>query len=219
MANTTYAGIDYGLGQSNIDRETGIRYGVISQNSVNLDIWSEAEPDYGQPHCPECGNEIKSSDDPKLAAEWDQTLGGEEINNEQRDCLIDQEWFDHKDYTCLNCEQCFSSDSCFPDEALRYTYEQDGYQLTDCLDSYIIFVLKSPFYTFAQFCSPCIPGGCNLDSPLDVTLTRGEWTVENELAAQAHCNNKCFALGHDWFDGGKAPYRVFRVADSTEVQP
>jgi hypothetical protein len=34
---TTKAGIDYGLGLSNIDRTTGIRYGVISPHSVNPD--------------------------------------------------------------------------------------------------------------------------------------------------------------------------------------
>lgn len=28
-------GIDYGLGQSNIDKETGIRFGVISQHSLH----------------------------------------------------------------------------------------------------------------------------------------------------------------------------------------
>jgi hypothetical protein len=28
------AGIDYGMGQTNVNHETGIRYGVISQNSV-----------------------------------------------------------------------------------------------------------------------------------------------------------------------------------------
>ena len=34
MAKTDYVGIDYGLGRSNIDKATGIRYGVISQHSV-----------------------------------------------------------------------------------------------------------------------------------------------------------------------------------------
>ena len=29
------AGIDYGMGQSNVDKETGIRYGVIHQNKIS----------------------------------------------------------------------------------------------------------------------------------------------------------------------------------------
>lgn len=40
------AGIDYGLGQSNIDKETGIRYGVISLNSVNPYWLDEFEAHY-----------------------------------------------------------------------------------------------------------------------------------------------------------------------------
>jgi hypothetical protein len=40
------AGIDYGRGLTNIDTETGIRYGVISQNEV-LQAWADSsEPDY-----------------------------------------------------------------------------------------------------------------------------------------------------------------------------
>lgn len=35
------AGIDYGLGQTNIDLATGIRYGVIHENSLNPDAVSD----------------------------------------------------------------------------------------------------------------------------------------------------------------------------------
>lgn len=210
MSTTSYAGIDYGLGQSNIDHATGIRYGVIAQNSINLDILSEFESEYGEPHCPKCGNEIKASDDPALFADSPDDNGTESDDT--------PDWFDGKDYTCVACQECYWSDSCFPDEALGISYEADGYKITDCLDT-DLFVLASPYFTYAQFCSPCVPGACNLDSPLDVTMTTGEWTVENELAAQAHGRNRCFALGHDWFDEGKAPYRVWRVSDNSEVLP
>jgi len=70
--SNTYTGIDYGLGTSNVDAATGIRYGVISQHSVNLDAWAEAEADYGDPHCPKCGNETCASDSDSIPedAEW-----------------------------------------------------------------------------------------------------------------------------------------------------
>src|SRR5690606_21275898 len=42
-------------------------------------------------------------------------------------------------------------------------YEKDGYKITGCLD-FDLFVLNSPYFTFAQFCSPCVPGAGNLDS-------------------------------------------------------
>ena len=41
-------GIDYGLGRSNVDTATGIRFGVISQNEV-LQAWADSsEPYYGE---------------------------------------------------------------------------------------------------------------------------------------------------------------------------
>ena len=44
--STTYTGIDYGLGRSNVDNETGIRFGVVSQGSLMPeafdDVWTQA---------------------------------------------------------------------------------------------------------------------------------------------------------------------------------
>lgn len=163
-------GIDYGLGMSNVDKETGIRFGVISQNSVDLDCWSDAEPDYGDAHCPECGARAIQSDDSSVA---------------------DADWNDGKDFACAECQICFWSESAFPDEPVGYSYDEDGYHLTDCLDTDIM-VLASPYYTFAQFCSPCVPGAGNLDHPMPD-------------GAKTYC------LGHDWFEDGKAPYPVYSV--------
>lgn len=53
-------------------------------------------------------------------------------------------------------------------------------------------------WTFAQFCSPCVPGAGSLDNPV-------------EDGAKTYC------LDHDWFDGGVAPYPVFRVADDKQM--
>ena len=164
------AGIDYGLDKANIDSKTGIHYGVISQHSVMLEAMDDFEPDYGDPHCPSCGDDIPES--------------GEQ----------------NKDYICKTCDQSFSSDEIWDlVEPNGFTYDQDGYKLTDCLDT-DIFVLSSPYFTYASFCSPCVPGAGDLDSP--------------------HADGvKCYALGHDWFDGDKAPYPVFSVEDNSEVLP
>lgn len=51
------AGIDYGLGKTNIDLDTGIRYGVVSANSLDSWIYDEIELHYGDPCCPHCGSE------------------------------------------------------------------------------------------------------------------------------------------------------------------
>lgn len=171
MKTTNYAGIDYSLGQSNVDRETGIHFGVISQHSVGEAWYEDAEADYGKPHCPECGNEIKES---------------------KRD----------KDYRCGKCRKSFWSDQCFGDDPIGCSFEDKNYKLSDCLDS-DIFVLKSPFYTYAQFCSPCVPGAGNLDNP-----------CEPDSGAP-----KTYCLGADWFEDGKAPYRIWNVSDNSEVTP
>lgn len=180
----SYAGIDYGLGQSNVDRKTGIRYGVISQHSVMPEALDDLEPYYGEPTCPKCGNGVMStSDETILPAGYD-----EWSQYSEHGCT---------DYACTICEHYLDSSEVYAEESQGFTYEQDGYSLTNCLDS-DIFILKSPYYTRAQFCSPCVPGAGNIDNPCDD-------------------GPKTYCLGHDWFENGKAPYPVFSVADNSEV--
>lgn len=175
-----YIGIDYGrLAGSNRDKETGIHYGVISQHTVGQAWYDEATPDYGEPTCPECGNVMQYFDE-AIAGDWE---GGRGCN----------------DYMCESCKAIYDSSDAFGDEPNGWSYSGDGYELTDCLQS-DIFVLKSPYYTFAQFCSPCVPGAGNLDSPIEEGV-------------------KTYCLGHDWFEEGKAPYPVFDVATGQQVSP
>jgi hypothetical protein len=143
-----YKGIDYGMGQTNIDTSTGIRYGVISQHEV-LQAWADSsEPIYP-----------------------------EDLEHED-DC----------DYNEMA-------------EAIGYEYTGDGYEAS-CGEDGDIFITKSPFYTYAQFCSPCAPGACYLMTP-----------VEPDPA------NKCYCFGHDWFEDGKAPYPVYSVKTGKIVEP
>lgn len=175
----SYVGIDYGrTSGTNRNSETGIHYGVISQHSV-LQAWADsAEPDYGKPTCPKCGNDVVDYDDDKHG-EYD-----------GRGCC---------DYACESCERYYESCDAYGEEPIGWNYEGDGYILTDCLDS-DIFVIDSPYYTFASFCSPCVPGAGDLDSPADG-------------GAKTYC------LGHDWFESGEAPYTVYSVATGEIVLP
>jgi hypothetical protein len=168
----SYLGLDYGLGRTNIDVKTGIRYGVISEHSVGQAWYDSAEPDYGEPTCGKCGNAACASD----AAPDD---------------ISESDWFEGKDYYCEHCRRTFWSDDAFGDEPNGFSYDADGYRLTTCLNSDIM-ILESPYYTFAQFCSPCVPGAGNIDSPMPDGV-------------------KTYCLGHDWFESGKAPYPVYSV--------
>ena len=109
--------IDYGYGLTNINHETGIRYGVISQRDV-VEAWGDAVAIYP---CDDCDCEKDDDGDP-----------------------VDQ------------CEA----------EPICWEYKQDGYVAMDCLDSDVI-VIRSPFYTHAPLCSPCVPGAGDLNSATD----------------------------------------------------
>ncbi len=195
----SYAGLDYSLGRSNYNPETGIHFGVISSHSIDYESpWNDADADYGDPTCPKCGNKVKASDDDTLFEdmEIDDIVFREGI---QASPDGTPDWFTGKDFCCVPCQACYWSDSVYSDEPIGYSYEADGYTLTDCLQTDIM-VLSSPYYTFAQYCSPCVPGAGNLDTPCDD-------------------GPKTYALGHEWFEGDKAPYRVYSVATGLEVLP
>lgn len=169
------SGIDYGMGKTNVDHETGIRYGVISQHTVS-EAWSNtSEAVYGDPTCPQCGGDVLS------------TFPTFPEDTEARG-----------DYYCKYCEKGFDADECTGEDPIGWKYEGDGYVMTDCLD-YAIIITQSKYYTLAQFCSPCVPGAGNLDSAAEDGV-------------------KTYCLGHDWFDGEKAPYPVFSVETDKEIK-
>jgi ribosomal protein L37AE/L43A len=174
-------GIDYAGPYSTLNRdiETGIRYGVIPQHAV-LQVWVDgSEPDYGPATCPKCGNEAQA------------------IGTYKGDDADDWERAKHEceDWECESCKYVFGSESAYGEEPMNYSYDKDGIEAVSD-SSGDIFVLKSPYYTRAAFCSPCCPGACHLEDPCD----DGE---------------KAYCLPHDWFGDDEAPYPVFRVKDDS----
>lgn len=165
---TAYKGIDYGMGQTNIDKETGIRYGVINQKEV-LQAW------------------VDSSE-----ASW----------------------------PCKGCEYSPDDDcgqACNMCEPTSYFIDDNEYQ-AECGEDGDIFISKSPYYTFAQFCSPCAPGACYLINPLDILA--GYPAGGHNKAGVPIDNNRAYCFGHDWFrdtETKKAPYPVYRVSDNQKV--
>jgi hypothetical protein len=173
------AGIDYGRGMSNIDNETGIRFGIIHQNSLNLDMVSnEMESHYPEPcyaediNCPRCGKFFRVTPNHK----W-----GDAVR-------------------CYSCQHQFELDMPEFMEPSHSTYEKEEYNVYQVYDEYNLRVTKSPYYTLANFCSPCYPGAGDLDTP-------------NPKGVKTYC------LGHEWFEQDFAPYPVFRVEDDMLVDP
>jgi len=138
-----YIGIDYGMGTSNVDKTNGIRYGVISMNSINLDCTESFEYDYGTPHCPHCGNDAVTipthTEQSNPPGQWVSVI----VDTPE----AYEEYEGSGDYACENCERLLDSSEVFADEPIGWSYDADGYELTGCLDN-DIFVLTSPYYTF-----------------------------------------------------------------------
>ncbi len=168
-------GTDYGMGQTNIDKKTGIRYGVISMHEVTQAWCDSSEGQYGDPTCGSCGNELTEADD-------------------TNDIEVEEEYY------CETCETWCNGDDAYGDEPISFTVDDGEYKAEQSRDDSDIFIIASPYYTRAQFCSPCAPGAGYIMNPCD----DGE---------------KTYCFGHDWFDDGKAPYPVYSVDDDTLVEP
>jgi hypothetical protein len=182
-------GIDYGKGKVNIDVKTGIRFGAISQGSIMPEALDELESDYDLSHCPKCGNEAVTIGDDSVPDLDTNSEGWTQAPHEG------------DEFACIACKYTFGSESAFPDEPFGRNYQMGGYQIQSCMDSDLLVTL-SPYYTYASYCSPCVPGAGDLES----------WRKPTNADCRAYC------LGHEWFDGDKAPYPVYRVADNSIVR-
>ena len=183
MKETDYAGIDYsGPGSTvNRDAETGIRYGMISQNSVCSDAVADV-----------CYNGV---DEGFLYAKEQMTADVKNAIIQAMDAYgtmdddTAQQWasdiVEGDGFEWADCQ-----------ESGPFSYEHEGYKLQTTSDNNL-WVFKSPYYTRAQFCSPCVPGAGNLD---------------------CFCNAgpKTYCLHHDWFEDEKAPYDIWSV-ESNEL--
>ena len=161
-------GIDYSGHTGTCNRgPTGIRYGVMSANCESLNdwFWESVEPHYSE-WCPNCCESLDEG--------WESA--GEET--------------DDYNYCCPHCGHNI-------DDGDQYGEEPDANIIQDSeitgfvASSNDIWVTDSPFYTHAQYCSPCAPGAGHLENPCDDGV-------------------RTYCLGHDWFDG-QAPYPVYSI--------
>lgn len=97
----------------------------------------------------------------------------------------------HDDYYCRSCHTWHMSDACYGETSIGFHFDDAEYKLIDCLDSDLM-VVKSPYFTMARFCSPCVPGAGDLNSP--------------------NGNVQTYCLGADWFDSDNpCPYPIYSV--------
>lgn len=191
MGKTDYAGINYaGFSMTNMDKETGIHYGVIHNHEVFQTWADDSEPIDGPPQCPKCNNEakefeviVRASDPP---GKW---VSHEPVIPDEIEEDYEFSKYSGSDYYCDVCEYVFGSEEAFPDEPEGFKYEADGYRCFQSYDDPDIFIELSPYYTYAQFCSPCAPGAMYImnwikkpDDPMEIGPPKG------------------YCLGHEWFE-------------------
>jgi hypothetical protein len=103
----------------------------------------------------------------------------------------------------MHCESCDADfeqrdHEMYNDEADYQEFVAEGYK--GHLSSHNeLWIIKSPYYMHAQFCSPCAPGAGNCDN-------------ECEDGPKTYC------LGHDYWESGVAPYKVYSVDTGKEVK-
>ena len=155
---------------------------MISINDLGEWAHESFEADYGEPTCPECGNEVVDSQSAIVLKE-----GGEQ----------DEEHVPEQDFFCHHCLESYWSDQVYGDEPVSNILDDGEYKAS--LDEYNdVMLVKAPFFTNAQYCSPCVPGARHLGNP-----------CENGPAT--------FCFGHEWFDSGEAPYPVYSVETGKRV--
>jgi len=172
----------------NMDFESGIHYGAISQNSLDLDAlydWYENDAYYD-----EAKDEISNGIESALSDYLDPVEIEDVI-----DVAIDKF---NEAYQC--------------DEPAFY-YEDDEYSAEYSHDMCCWIIKKSPYYTYCKGCSPCVPNAGDLDSP----VTPDDYEKDNnasmhEIRASIYGGiKKTYCLPKEFFIDSKAPYEYFEV--------
>jgi len=212
---------------TNIDPETGIHYGVISQSSIDPEALDEMFDDSRDLAYEQAVEQMK---DELAAASKDQYIPRVSLTGRRRafediveEIGIRQPWREQMVQELLDCEPGDRDalfdivDQEFCDNFLHeicesFLYEQKGYKLTHCLH-FDIFILQSPYYTYAPSCSPCVPNVGNLNSRRKLKDIEDPNYLERQCGALGIFKTYC--LGPEWFDQeSPCPYPAWRIADN-----
>jgi hypothetical protein len=176
-----YIGVDWSRGLSNRDPQNmEMHYGIISQHAIGDYALDSLEDDFGVPTCPKCGDD---------AIDYDDDLHSS-CKHEKHVSL---------EYTCVECQYAFGSESAYPEMPMASCYKDDSLEVIKGGDDSDLWVLKSEFYTLCAYCSPCAPGA-------------------GDLIAQRKTGIKAYCLPLDWFDtDNPCPYKIYKVSDDTLV--
>jgi hypothetical protein len=166
----------------NVNFDTGIHYGCISQHSVDLstmDDWYDNDAYY---------DEAK-----------------QEIIDGIKSALSD--YFD-EEYIAEVVEAALDRfNESYQNDEPAYYFEDSEYSAEYSQSLCCWIIKKSPYYTYCKTCSPCVPNAGDLDSP----VTPDEYMDGIERGFFHPKLVKAYCLPKEFFDGDKAPYKYFSV--------
>lgn len=198
---------------SNVNPETGIRYGVISMNSLDPDLADDLwfGPDATNVSYDYAYAEAKAEEEGKYEAHLEEAeIAANEtdpnMSEEDFETFIEN-WFEERDIEY--CKELFVdraldqfSDCCQIDEpTIEGIYDGVEYQITWLGGAPLLWVLKGPEGNARQLCSPCVPNAANLDDG---------FVLDSELETDPECNAvgvsredhengfPCYCVPRDW---------------------
>lgn len=223
MKLATCGGIDYGAG-TNANHGEKARYGVVPLN--DLSEWSVEDVLFGQNSTDLDWEDFIESFRCSVGAavdDWLECSDAPDIGTVLADALCDYSQTLATQVTEIAIEEIELAELPTDNEVIKRIIDRcvDECQLGDYYESQgdsrraryddgeivcqsasdgDLWVLKSPFVTWAQFCSPVASGAGYLRTPC----------VEGAGA-------KCYCLPHDWWPDGKCPYPYWNVNTGEKV--
>lgn len=168
----------------NMDMDTGIRYGCISQHTVDLsamDDWYDDDAIY---------DEIKQEIEEGIEGVLSNHLDPEDIKDIISDAL-----------------DKFNEN--YQNDEPAYYYKDEEYSAVYSHSLSCWIIEKSPYYTYCKTCSPCVPNAGDLDSPVTPDDYMDE--IEKKRTSIYPRFVKAYCLPCGFFDDDKAPYTYFSV--------
>lgn len=189
---------------TNVNPETGIRYGVIDARKVpylDEEIRSNGDSITYQNYRKEVVNQIRyalTEEDGDLKAVFDDYYMSDRAQEEilesvsEHQCDWSEEEIEEISEHVMEALNDSGSTE-FDQEEYEYETETEKYLLSYLGGAPMIWAMKTPFLTKARLCSPCVPNAGDLDSPDPDGYT-------------------CYAVEPDWFDS-ECPYEVVPVPE------
>ena len=180
----------------NMNLDTGIHFGCISQNTLDPDALMGLVDDSADVLYDEASEDFK--EDLKTAMEEGTVLELLKLNY-MDESLVDEEYDTIVDEWCMGYQNDYH----------QWYYQDEEYEMDFSEDMNCIIILRSPYYTYCRGCSPCVPNAGDLDSP----VTPDDYENNNDVGFFYPKFHKAYCLPDNFFEDDKAPYKYFDVEE------